>query len=87
MDCRSGNAAFCDDVRGAFGRTQDGSHADYMLTRDKGVGAVLECSGHAVARRQAAAVASRGATVVYVGVGTQELAIDFLNGMLKLVAG
>ena len=32
MDCRSGYAAFCDDVRGAFGRTQDGSHADYMLT-------------------------------------------------------
>ena len=31
-DCRSGNAAFCAEERGAFGRTQDGSHADYMLT-------------------------------------------------------
>ena len=179
MDCRSGNAAFCDDVRGAFGRTQDGSHADYMLTdaryclplrdelsfavatqlsctagtsfsalrkipahsgdtlvvfglgpvglsglllgmgmgyrgigvdihpyrielakkvgkgvvinaqendpveaiRDltggKGVGGVLECSGSPVARRQAASVATRGATVVYVGVGESDLAVDF----------
>ena len=179
MDCRSGNAAFCADVRGAFGRTQDGSHADYMLTdaryclplpdeisfavatqlactagtsfsalrkiparagdtlvvfglgpvglsglllgmgmgyhangvdvhpyrvelakkvgkgvvinaqdndpieviRDitdgKGVGGVLECSGSPVARRQAASVAGRGATVVYVGVGNPELVVSF----------
>ena len=179
MDCRSGYAAFCDDIRGAFGRTQDGSHADYMVTdahyclplpdelsfgvatqlactagtsysalkkvpahsgdtlvvfglgpvglsglllgiglgyngigvdvhpyrielakkvgkgividaqendpveaiRDltggKGVGGVLECSGNAIARRQAASVASRGATVVYVGAGNSELGINF----------
>lgn len=180
MSCRSGNAAFCDEGSGAFGRTQDGSHADYMLTdaryclslpdgfsfavatqlactagtsfsalrkipahagdtlvvfglgpvglsglllgigmgyrgigvdthpyrvelakkvgkglvidarndrpvdaiRDitggKGVGGVLECSGNPIARRQAAAVAGRGATVVYVGGGnTQDLAVDF----------
>ncbi|MEM7535739.1 MAG: hypothetical protein AAF639_26410 [Chloroflexota bacterium] len=31
MDCRSGYAAFCDDERGAFGWTRDGSLADYML--------------------------------------------------------
>lgn len=179
MDCRAGNAAFCDEGSGAFGRTQDGSHADYMLTdaryclplpddfsfavatqlactagtsfsalrkipahtgdtlavfglgpvglsglllgigmgyrgigvdthpyrvdlakkvgkglvidarqqnpvdaiRDitggKGVGGVLECSGNPIARRQAAAVANRGATVVYVGGGSgPELTVD-----------
>ncbi|MDP6041214.1 MAG: alcohol dehydrogenase catalytic domain-containing protein [Candidatus Latescibacteria bacterium] len=185
MDCRSGYAAFCDDVRGAFGRTQDGSHADYMLTDahyclplldelsfevatqlactagtsfsalrkipahsgdtlvvfglgpvglsglllgiglgyrgigvdvhpyrielaqkigkgividaqgndpvaaiqdltgGKGVGGVLECSGSPIARRQAASVASRGATVVYVGAGHSELAVNFGDVLQK----
>jgi threonine dehydrogenase-like Zn-dependent dehydrogenase len=186
MDCRSGNAAFCDAGSGAFGRTQDGSHADYMLTdaryclplhddlsfavatqlactagtsfaalrkipahlgdtlvvfglgpvglsgllwgmgmgyrgigvdthpyrvalakkvgkglvvdaandnpvdaiRDltggKGVGGVLECSGNPIARRQAAAVASRGSTVVYVGGGPNpNLAVDFGDVLQK----
>jgi len=31
-DCRAGYAAFCEVGGGAFGRTQDGSHADFMLT-------------------------------------------------------
>ena len=181
MDCRSGNAAFCDEGSGAFGRTQDGSHADFMLTdapyclplpddisfevatqlactagtsfaalrkipahvgdalvvfglgpvglsglllgmgmgyrgigidthpyrielarkvggglvidasRDdplaaiaditggQGVGGVLECSGSAVARRQATQVAHRAATVVYVG-GGPEPDIAFSSG-------
>ena len=185
MDCRAGNAAFCSDVRGAFGRTQDGSHADYMVTdvryclplpealsfevatqlactagtsfsalkkipahagdtlvvfglgpvglsglllglglgyrgigvdvnpyrielakkvgkgividadkddpveaiRDltdgKGAGGVLECSGNSIARRQAAQVASRGATVVYVGSGSSDLDINFGDLMAK----
>lgn len=185
MDCRSGYAAFCDDVRGAFGRTQDGSHADYMLTdaryclplpnelsfevgtqlactagtsfsalrkipahsgetlvvfglgpvglsglllgigmgyqgigveinpyrielakkvvqgividakknnpidliqdltRGKGVGGVLECSGNPIARRQAASVASRDATVIYIGGGPAELSINFSDLLSK----
>ena len=186
MDCRSGNAAFCDDIRGAFGRTQDGSHADYMLTEaryclplpdelsfavatqlactagtsfsalrkipahadaalvvfglgpvglaglllgmgmgyrgigvdvhpyrielarkvgkglvvdaqaddpvevigdltgGKGAGGVLECSGSPLARRQAAAIAGRGATVVYVGGGgSPDLAVDFSDVLQK----
>lgn len=32
VDCASGNPASCEVAGGAFGRTQDGSHADYMLT-------------------------------------------------------
>ena len=185
MSCRSGNAAFCDGGSGAFGRTQDGSHADYMLadaqyclplhdrlsfevatqlactagtsfsalckipahsgdtlvvfglgpvglsgllfglgmgyrgigvdvhpyrlelarrvtnaqiidartdapveviqelTGGKGVGGVLECSGNPVARRQAASVASRGATVVYVGIGNPDLAVNFGDVLQK----
>ena len=47
------------------------------LTGGKGVGGVLECSGNAIARRQAAQVASRGATVVYVGGGSPDLSISF----------
>lgn len=184
-DCRAGYAAFCDDVRGAFGRTQDGSHADYMLTdaryclplpdeisfavatqlactagtafsalrkipahsgdtlvvfglgpvglsglllaigmgyraigvdihpyrielakkvgkglvidgqacdpvaaiqdltSGKGVGGVLECSGNPVARKQAAAVAGRGATIVYVGAGNPELTVNFGDVLQK----
>lgn len=188
MDCRSGNAAFCDEGSGsgAFGRTQDGSHADYMLTEARyclplpdelsftvatqlactagtafsalrkipthagdtlvvfglgpvglsglllgigmgyrgigvdthpyrvdlarkvgkgqvinaqnddpvdairdltggtGVGGVLECSGNAIARKQAATVASRGATVVYVGGGSApDLTVDFADVLTK----
>ena len=185
MDCLSGYAAFCDQGSGAFGRTQDGSHADFMLTearyclplpdeisfpvatqlactagtafaalrkipahsgdtlvvfglgpvglsglllgmamgyrgigidthpyrvelarrvgggiviesgkedpvsaiRDltggRGVGGVLECSGSPVARRQAAEVASRGATVVYVGGGHPDLAVGFHDLLAK----
>ncbi|MFL2542153.1 MAG: alcohol dehydrogenase catalytic domain-containing protein, partial [Candidatus Latescibacterota bacterium] len=178
MDCRSGYAAFCDEGSGAFGRTQDGSHADFMLadaryclplpdeisfavatqlactagtsfsalskiqgqagdtlvvfglgpvglsglllgigmgyrgigvdihpyrvdlarkigkglvinaedddpvaaindlTGGKGARGVLECSGNPLARRQAATVAGRGATAVYVGGGHPDLAVD-----------
>ena len=178
-DCRSGYAAFCARDGGAFGRTQDGSHADYMLTdaryclplpdeisftvaaqltctagtsfsalrkipahpgdtvvvfglgpvglsglllalamgyrgigvdiqpyrlklakkvgatllidgqeadlvqamcdltAGKGAAGVLECSGSPVARRQAASVAGRGATVVYVGAGNPDVMINF----------
>lgn len=186
MDCRVGNAAFCDEHRGAFGRTQDGSHADYMLTDaryclplpeglsfaaatqlactagtsfaalrkvtarpgetlvvfglgpvglsglllgigmgyvgigvdvqpyridlarnvgkglvidarsedpvaavydatgGKGAGGVLECSGSGQARRQAAAVAGRGATVVYVGGGADpDIAVNFGDVLQK----
>ncbi|MEM7124824.1 MAG: alcohol dehydrogenase catalytic domain-containing protein [Chloroflexota bacterium] len=181
MDCRSGYAAFCDDTRGAFGRTRDGSLADYMLaeasdclplpdeisfavatqiactagtsfsalrkipahsgdtlvvfglgpvglsglllgigmgyrgigvdvhpyridlakkvgqgvvidgrssdpvaairdlTAGKGAGGVLECSGNPIARKQAASVAGRGATVVYVGAGSAELTVSFAD--------
>jgi len=185
-DCRSGNAAFCDDVRGAFGRTQDGSHADFMRTdarycmplpdeisfvtatqlactagtsfsalrkipnkgadvlvvfglgpvgmaglllgigmgfhgigvdvhpyrvalgrsvvgdgliidasgedpveaildhtRGRGASGVLECSGSAVARRQAATVAGRGATAVYVGGGTPDIQVDMGDVLQK----
>ena len=46
------------------------------LTDGKGASGVLECSGNPVARRQAAAVAGRGATVVYVGGGNPDLAVD-----------
>ena len=179
QDCRSGYAAFCSREGGAFGRTQDGSHADYMLTdacyclrlpdeisfavaaqltctagtsfsalrkipgcsgdtvvvfglgpvglsglllalameyrgigvdlnpyrlalakkagatllidaqnadpveavgdltAGKGAAGVLECSGSPVARRQAASVAGRGATVVYVGAGNPDLTVSF----------
>ena len=184
--CRSGYAAFCDVGSGAFGRTQDGSHADYMLadaryclplpeevsfavgtqlactagtsfaalrkipshsgdtlvvfglgpvglsglllglgmgyrgigvdthpyrveqarkvgkglvidaakdnpieairdaTGGKGVGGVLECSGNPDAQRQAATVASRGATIVYVGGGgSPDLSVDFADVLQK----
>lgn len=46
------------------------------LTDGDGAAGVLECSGSAPGRRQAAAVAARHGTVVYVGAGSDELAID-----------
>ena len=179
--CRAGNAASCEVDGGAFGRTQDGSHADYMLTdaryclplsddlsfavgaqlactagtsfsalrkipaeagdtlvvfglgpvglsglllgsamgyraigvdlhpyrvelagkvgvgpvvdaqmndpikaiRDltdgNGAAGVLECSGNPIARKQAASVAGRGTTVVYVGHSGPEISISFAD--------
>jgi len=54
------------------------------LTGGKGVGGVLECSGNAIARKQAATVASRGATVVYVGGGSApDLTVDFADVLTK----
>ena len=54
------------------------------LTGGKGVGGVLECSGNAIARKQAATVASRSATVVYVGGGSaSDLTVDFADVLTK----
>ena len=53
-------------------------------TGGKGVGGVLECSGNPDAQRQAATVASRGATIVYVGGGgSPDLSVDFADVLLK----
>ena len=53
------------------------------LTGGKGVGGVLECSGSSAARRQAASVAGRGATIVYVGAGGPELTVNFDDVLQK----
>jgi (R,R)-butanediol dehydrogenase / meso-butanediol dehydrogenase / diacetyl reductase len=46
------------------------------LTNGKGAAGVVECSGNLQARRQAAQVAGRKGTVVYVGAGQSELTIN-----------
>ena len=47
------------------------------LSSGKGCAGVIECSGSPVARKQAAAVASRGGTVVYVGGGHPHITVNF----------
>ena len=53
------------------------------LTGGRGAAGVVECSGSAIARTQAAAVAGLHGTVVYVGAGAPSLEIDFVDILRK----
>ena len=55
---------------------QDPVEAIRDLTGGKGATGVVECSGNGKARTQAARVAGRKATVVYIGSGQQDLTIN-----------
>lgn len=79
-DCRSGNAAACEVDGGAFGRTQDGSHADYMLTDacyclplpdalSFSVGAQLACTAGTSFSALRKIPAAAGDTLVVFGLG------------------
>ena len=53
------------------------------LTDGRGAAGVLECSGNPNARNQAASVAGRGATVVYVGHDGPDISISFGDVLRK----
>ncbi len=89
-DCMSGNDAFC-YTSGAFGRTQDGSHADYMLADARhclplpddisfAVGTQLACTAGTAFSALSKIPAHSGDTLVVFGLGPVGLAA-LLMGM------
>lgn len=84
-DCLAGYAAYCEEGSGAFGRTQDGSHADYMLTDARyclllpaeisfSVGTQLACTAGTALSALSKLPARAGDTVVVFGLGPVGLA-------------
>ena len=78
------------ELAGRFGHAhtinaaeQDPVEAIRELTGGKGARGVVECSGNAIARKQAAQVAGRNGTVVYVGGGSPDLTINIGDLMGK----
>lgn len=65
------------------GNETDAGDAVGELTQGTGAKGVIECSGSAAARSQAAAVAGLHGTVVYVGAGADTLCVDFLDILRK----
>ena len=64
-------------------RKDDPVQAIMDITRGNGAAGVVECSGNGTARTQAAAVAARRGTVVYVGAGAKEISLAPTHVMLK----
>ncbi len=80
VDCTSGMPASCQIAGGAFGRTQDGSHADYMLTEARyclplsdsisfEVGTQLACTAGTSFSAVSKVTAHAGEPVVVFGLG------------------